>query len=241
MNGRRRPVRCGDDDSGRFIALGAVQLRPGHCAGGPGRRVVGYRSCDDLLDDYRSKLLRAVTAYGFTGPGGLAAMGGVARDSASTAAGAPSATSASAGTDEAVGSGPTGTNLQEQGVDEPDIAKLSDGRLVVLTGNRLQVVTAAERPEVLGSLRVGDPASWGGELLLAGDRALVVVPRLAAGPADRSGRRRRQHDPALPAGDADDDRRHCSTCRRTSPGCSRPWSSTVATSAPGSSAAPCGS
>ena len=175
MNGRRALVAAGTTTAA-VLALGVVQLAPATAPAARADELVGYRSCDDLLDHYRSELLRTVTAYGFSGPGGLATMGDVARDSASTAAGAPSATAAGAAADEAVGSGPTGTNLQEQGVDEPDIAKLSDGRLVVLTGNRLQVVTATERPEVLGSTRVGDPASWGGELLLAGDRALVVSP-----------------------------------------------------------------
>jgi hypothetical protein len=61
-------------------------------------------------------------AVSATAPG-AATSGMAARDSAATGA---------------VGSGPTGTNLQEQGVDEPDLAKLRDGRLVVLSGNRLR-------------------------------------------------------------------------------------------------------
>jgi hypothetical protein len=180
MDGRRALVAAGMTTAA-VLALGAVQLAPATVPVARADELVGYRSCDELLDHYRAQLLRSVTAYGFSGPGGIALLDGAARDSVtSTAGGAPSAEAASGsgsdGSGDAVGSGPTGTNLQEQGVDEPDIAKLRDGRLVVLTGNRLQVVTATEQPQILGSARVGDGTTWGGELLLVGERALVVSP-----------------------------------------------------------------
>ena len=177
MNGRRALVAAATTTAA-VLTLGAVQLAPATAPVARADALVGYRSCDDLLEHYRAELLRSLTAYGFSGPGDVAMAGGVARDSASSSAGGAPAAATASGADggEAVGSGPTGTNLQEQGVDEPDLAKLRDGRLVVLTGNRLRVVSATQRPEVLGSLRVGDANTWGGELLLVGDRALVVTP-----------------------------------------------------------------
>ena len=125
-------------------------------------------------------------AVSATAPG-AAASGMAARDSAATGA---------------VGSGPTGTNLQEQGVDEPDLAKLRDGRLVVLTGNRLKVVSAEAQPRLLGSLTMPGDQAYGGELLLVGDRAVVIVPGWRQDPKSRSGRRRRAAD-----ADADPSRR----------------------------------
>jgi len=65
------------------------------------------------------------------------------------------------------------TNNQEEGVDEPDLAK-SDGRTIfTFAGGYLYAVDArAERPRVIGSVKVGDPREH--ELLLDGDRALVI-------------------------------------------------------------------
>ena len=111
-----------------MAAIGAVQLAPGAAPSAQAAGLTSYSGCDELLAAYRSELERSATtgvlgwpermAVPATAPG-AATSGMAARDSAATGA---------------VGSGPTGTNLQEQGVDEPDLAKLRDGRLVVLTG-----------------------------------------------------------------------------------------------------------
>lgn len=77
--------------------------------------------------------------------------------------------------DRAVGPGRTGTNLQEAGVDEPDIAK-TDGRLVVsLDGGSLRIVdVTANEPRSRGSLNLTNLGLSPTELLLDGDRALVL-------------------------------------------------------------------
>lgn len=158
-------------------ALGAAQLLPGAAPAAHADGLVGYSSCTELLDHYRGELRRSATAYGVGfGVGGFAAA-----DSVSESVGGAARSSADAGT-AAVGSGPTGTNLQEQGVDEPDLVKLRDGRLVVLTGHHVRVVSAEAQPRLLGSLAVSDDTSYGGELLLVGDRALAVVPGFRADP-----------------------------------------------------------
>lgn len=151
------------------VAAGVgIQILPG---GAPPARASGltpYPDCTALLAHYRGEIRASATPYGF----GYGGYGGVIEDSATTAAGAPTATRQS-GT---VGPGATGTNLQEQGVDEPDVAKLQDGRLVVLARGAVKVLSAETQPRLLGSLRLGGPPAYGGEVLLAGDRALVVVP-----------------------------------------------------------------
>ena len=151
--------------------LGAVQLLPGSAPVAHADGLTSYGSCQNLLQHYRTELGKIVVSPYYRMGGPIAA---AADSSASSVAGG--AARQSAGVPGAVGSGPTGTNLQEQGVDEPDLAKLRDGRLVVLVGNRLRVVSAEAQPRLLGSLRVTDNDAWGGELLLVGDRALVVVP-----------------------------------------------------------------
>jgi len=65
------------------------------------------------------------------------------------------------------------TNVQEAGVDEPDVAKTDGKTLFTFAGGYLYALDArAERPRVIGSLKVGEPQEH--ELLLRGDRALVV-------------------------------------------------------------------
>jgi uncharacterized secreted protein with C-terminal beta-propeller domain len=72
------------------------------------------------------------------------------------------------------------TNVQEAGVDEPDIVKTDGTTLFALTGNRLRAVSVAgAAPAVLGSIELpGGPAKTDaadGELLVSGDRALVIT------------------------------------------------------------------
>lgn len=88
------------------------------------------------------------------------------------------------------------TNVQEQGVDEPDIVK-TDGRTVfVVGGGRLRAVdVTGARPAVADTLDL--PDGWSHELLLAGSRLLVVsrgylaiepAPLPAPGAADGASR-----------------------------------------------------
>ncbi len=156
------------------VGVGGTQLLPGGAPTASAKGLTGYSGCDQLLAYYRSELKRTATAYG---------MGfgyGAVEDTA--AAGAPAAARSAAG-QEAVGSGSTGTNLQEQGVDEPDLAKLKDGRLVVLTDNRVRILSASSQPEVLGSMRISGDQTYGGELLLDGNRAVALVQGWRAEPS----------------------------------------------------------
>ena len=163
---RRRTLVASALAAVAVLGLGGVQLLPSTAPEARAAGLVAYGSCAEMLTHYRTELAATVTAWGVGGGGWPVA---AARDSAATA-------DSEGASGDAVGSGPTGTNLQEQGIDEPDLVKLADGRLVVLTGDRLRVLSAAPEPVVLGSVQVGDGRSYGGELLLDGDRALVVVP-----------------------------------------------------------------
>ncbi len=71
------------------------------------------------------------------------------------------------------GSDSSSTNVQEAGVDEPDIVKSDGSHIFAITGGRLNVVDArADTPVLLGSLELG--AIYGGDLLLYGKRLLVI-------------------------------------------------------------------
>ncbi len=66
------------------------------------------------------------------------------------------------------------TNVQEKGVDEPDIVKTDGKRLLVLTNGELQVVDVTGRtPKVRGSLRLND--LYVQDMLLSGDTVLLIA------------------------------------------------------------------
>ena len=174
MLGRRGLLAVSVSVSALVVGVGGVQLLPGVVPAARATGLTPYADCAALLAHYRGEVRSTATPYGF-GVGGDEMY--AVEDSASSVGGA----ARSASEPSAVGAGATGTNLQEQGVDEPDLAKLRDGRLVVLARNGIQVLSADDQPQLLGSLRLGagravDGPTYGGELLLVGDRALVVTP-----------------------------------------------------------------
>lgn len=138
-----------------------------------------FDDCAELLDYFRAEALEM-------GPEGL--MGGVvagvvAGDVALDAlplAGRAEALAAGSATGGPEGeAGFSTTNVQEVGVDEADLVK-TDGRLVVaVAGGRLHVVSA---PDVRALGSVDLPDAWSHELLLFGDRVLVLARTWRAGP-----------------------------------------------------------
>ncbi|MEU7865513.1 beta-propeller domain-containing protein [Dactylosporangium sp. NPDC049140] len=137
----------------------------------PPLRLVAYDDCAELLKGLRAATAEAVGPWGFNNlPGGMRTMlnGAVPEAAQDTAA-------AKGADDQAF----SGTNNHEAGVDEPDVVKTDGKRIVTLARGRLVVVDAASR-KVTGTLAM-DGASNGGkmavgadQLLLAGDRALVL-------------------------------------------------------------------
>ncbi|MCH8991273.1 MAG: beta-propeller domain-containing protein, partial [Acidobacteria bacterium] len=66
-----------------------------------------------------------------------------------------------------------GTNLQELGVDEPDLVKTDGRRIVVMTGSTLQVVLVDNDDLTLaGSIDLG---FWSNDLFLDGDRVVAIA------------------------------------------------------------------
>lgn len=151
----------------------------------PAAALTPFDDCDQLLDWYVERTLPRVGPYGLDGgapffglPSVEAQAAGSADAEAQASSGdvmampAPAARADEAA--EAQSSSRTGTNVQELGVDEPDLAK-TDGRLLVrVRGGELEVldVTGSE-PRELAELEL--PAQLAdAELLLAGDRVLLT-------------------------------------------------------------------
>ena len=148
-----------------------------------------FGSCADVDEWFTSAARDLVGPWGLQyggpvaadgGPGWLRALSGGGDDAAVTsgtaeAATAPDATTALS-TGDAVGNGATGTNLQEAGVDEPDLVKTDGSLLLAFTAGALHVVdVTGSTPDRLARLDV--PQQWAGELLLLGDRALLIGQR----------------------------------------------------------------
>ena len=144
-------------------------------------------SCDELQTWARDELAPRVGAYGFpdiitfgSGATVVEDAAGAAEAAASDDAGAmaPSPGDGS----RAPASGPAGdpaagtvfsdTNVQEVGVDEPDVVKTDGERILALAGGRLHLVSASGR-ELVASLDLPE-GMHDAEMLVAGDRVLVL-------------------------------------------------------------------
>ena len=162
---RRRVAAVAATTATLVAGVLGVQALPGGAPTAWAAGLTPYAGCDDLVSSYQRALVDQANSW----PGDFLAYGVMEGTASDTSRGAEAAAAP-----DAVGPGATGTNVQEQGVDEPDVAKLADGRLVVLAGNRLNVLSAEGQPQLLGTVRVGDNRFYPAELLLVGDRVLVV-------------------------------------------------------------------
>ncbi|MGO0577821.1 beta-propeller domain-containing protein [Ornithinimicrobium panacihumi] len=115
----------------------------------PASSLAPFDDCSELLTYYQANALELVTPFGL-GQGGY---GWAEEDDAATAAAAATESAADGATTYTAGGGEAGTdysttNVQEEGVDEPDIVK-TDGRIIVtVTNNKVRVVDVAEEKVV---------------------------------------------------------------------------------------------
>jgi uncharacterized secreted protein with C-terminal beta-propeller domain len=138
-----------------LAVLGATALSSTGADAGSGAtepRLASFGSCGELLRYAKSHAGR------FVGPYGL----GMRTVIAETARGAPRQ-----------GVDFSGTNVQEEGVDEPDIVKTNGNTLFAVANGRLNAVDVrTSSPRLLDTLQLDPQQSH--ELLLHGDRLLVL-------------------------------------------------------------------
>ena len=149
-----------------------------------------FDGCEELGDYYRRHALDLVGPFGLGGDVMAAGMFASGGEESAEGASADTAVAASAAPDP-VGSSVTGTNVQEAGVDEPDLLKTNGSLAVAVARGRLQVLdVSGGRPEWLTAHDL--PQAWSHELLLDGSRVLVLsrgdatAARSAAGPVPHS-------------------------------------------------------
>ena len=121
-------------------------------------RLTAFGSCGQLLGYAKGQAKRFVGPYGF----GVAGLPGIETTARAAAPAAP-----------VQGVDFSGTNVQEEGVDEPDLVKTNGKTLFAVANGKLRAVDVGGlRPRLLDSLPLG--ASLSHELLLHGDRLLVL-------------------------------------------------------------------
>jgi hypothetical protein len=156
----------------------------------PKNRLLPFGSCSDLLSYAKQNAAPLVTSYGIgdlvgvppasifsppviSVPGGVGAPGGVPPAPPS----ATVVTAQAAGPTVAAASDYSTTNVQEAGVDEPDIVKTDGAHIFAVAQGKLHAIDAraAGGPHLLDRLQL--PEGWSHELLLHG-KLLLVLSRL---------------------------------------------------------------
>jgi uncharacterized secreted protein with C-terminal beta-propeller domain len=139
------------------VALGAQASAPP-----AGARLVAFSSCADFLGYMKAQAAPFVTAYGLGQPAGIAGRGLP-----------PTPAPPVAGATPQQGVDYSGTNVQEAGVDEPDLVKTNGSTLFSVENGSLEAVDVGRgRPRLLDTLKLD--AGWSHELLLAGKHLLVL-------------------------------------------------------------------
>lgn len=195
---RRRRTGIGLAAAGVLLSagVGTALLSGGPPSASATERLPAFADCEQLRQWYVEATLPLVGPYGLDhGHPALTDAWPLNADVAQEGSRSPGLAQV-----DAVGSGPTGTNVQEAGVDEPDLAKTDGRTLYRVQGRRLVIVDVSgasatrlarlplpggrhERRELLLSgdtvLVVSTPAQWAG----FGPADLRVAPWPAAGPA----------------------------------------------------------
>ncbi len=137
------------------------------------RALMPFDACDDLLDWTIEHALELVGPYGLDGYGAYPIFTEFSEaagelDSAGGRATAPQSTITGVAKD-----GVIGTNLQEAGVDEPDLVKTDGRRIVAVSGSTLYVLAIdGDRLALEGSIDLG---FWTQDLFLDGDRVIAIA------------------------------------------------------------------
>ncbi|MGH3763228.1 beta-propeller domain-containing protein [Actinophytocola sp.] len=165
-------VGMADGDRTEVIDPGAITL-------------VSYDSCDSALRELKAAALPHVGPYGMEGdavftdaeaaqeaPAAAPAPGAGMPAKDAEAASSAGERSASGAGEQAEAPGHSGTNNYESDVDEPDIVKTDGRRVVSVVDGQLRVVDVAGYKQ---TAKVTLPGGHATQLLLAGDRALVLT------------------------------------------------------------------
>jgi hypothetical protein len=169
------------------LAVATLEGSAAPGARGKGVRLIRFAGCGDLLDYMKQNALPSVTASGFLGNQGVEAVGPVPPPPPPRRPGDPppvplppvpasttTVPSTPKGTPTSAQDEVSTTNVQERGVDEPDIVKSDVSTLFALAGGRVHAVdVSGERARRVDSIAVRSGTNQH-ELLLHEDTLLVL-------------------------------------------------------------------
>ena len=133
-----------------------------------------FNACDDFLDYVKEHAVELVGPWGFEFGywGGPVMRGDVVMEAATEDTAAPTSGNAGSGLQQGVDY--SGTNIQELGVDEPDIVKTDGDRIVAVSGNVLYVIdVTGDEPRLAGKTQLD--AGWASDMFLYNDKVLVMA------------------------------------------------------------------
>jgi len=167
---------CAKDPEGDGLSGGwatttyAVDVSDTELAAG----LVPFTACEELLRHLQDEAAKRVGPYGLGGSwyGGPVVMEALA--TADDSADASVATSAPANRSMAEGQDYSGTNVQELGIDEPDLIKTDGRRILVVEDDRLHHVALSDGGAFLTHTLLLD-GHWSRQMVLAGDRAFLLA------------------------------------------------------------------
>ena len=153
--------------------------------------LVPFSDCEELLNHLKEEAKERVGPYGLNYQGGpfwwgqpdifrgevdMAMEESEMFTGSDTAGAAPNSNQpvTSAGSEGSDDSSFTGTNVQEVGVDEPDIIK-TDGKRILVVNNGILTYITVDGPQgtKTDQIEIGD--GWGHELFISGNRALLFT------------------------------------------------------------------
>jgi hypothetical protein len=163
---------CSGQENPRDGADGGEPAPPGRLAAA---RLVAFNDCDALLTGLRRATAAQVGPYGLAGGHDKAELSARGPDGAEARTAVPPG-EGGPGAQPVPGADHSTTNVHEAGVDEPDVVKTDGRRIIAISQGTLYVVDAASR-KVTGSLVLPGPqGAVEQDLLLHGNRVLVVEP-----------------------------------------------------------------
>ena len=148
--------------------------------------LIPFSDCDELLSHLKKEARERVGPYGLNYQGGPfwgmpePLRGEVVMEEMEVASAEPESTSGSdsgSSFSDSGGSGDssyTGTNVQEVGVDEPDIIK-TDGNRILVVNNGVLSHIAIDGSQGTETDQIEISAGWGHELFISGNRALLFT------------------------------------------------------------------
>ena len=160
---------------GRTTTTGVVDVSGTERTAG----LVPFTECDDLLRHLQAEAVDRVGPYGLGGGwygGPVMLETAVMADDVSMDSGTMARGSGQALVE---GIDYSGTNVQEAGIDEPDLVKTDGRRILVIEDDRIHHVSLSEETASGGTATLTDTlpieGHWSRQMLLAGDRALLIA------------------------------------------------------------------